>query len=279
MLYMHNFPSLRALLDACINAQEAEPLGRYSRKSGDSADQWAGASWEDACQLAVTGDKQLGAIIRQTSDRLVRRLSTRVQRPRWVYAEEGSAWDLPRVLDGDLSQWWAQSPRPETRTGARTVTVGVDLATSAGVSTDTMRKRGIAVAGLVRCFDLARVRAQVVVLDCTCRGKYKSVTRAIIKQASQDIDYDILGYVIAHPSMMRRLILSLQESYPTEERLRMGYTGTGGYGTPDQDPPAEVTKGIDIFVKASHLYDSDLLTDPEKWVLDQLAKQGITIRR
>jgi len=241
-------------------------------------------TFEDAVKLARDGWPEVSAEIERLASRITAGVLQHVERPEVFFGYEGVQYDVGRLLDGEPEHWQYWSPVEETLRGSgRVCRILYNVAISGGIDGSIIRARGAAVGALCRALDYVGIRAEVTITDGTggTAPNAQGFVNVTLKQADQDIDYPVFAYAIAHPSTLRRLVFSVQETFPATIRANYGFGNPYGsfYGYP-ADLPAAERAAYDIHVDSAMLGDAQW-TKPESaiaWVLGKLAEQGVTIR-
>jgi hypothetical protein len=96
-------------------------------------------------------------------------------------------------------------------------------------------------------------------------------TTCKLHDSNQPLDIDNVMFALAHPSMLRRLVFSVQEQSEFQRNQRA--TRGGGYGTP---APLGLGKVIDFDVTVERLQHTDsIVTSPLEWIVDKITGLGL----
>jgi hypothetical protein len=271
-------------VDVALNGT-TDAKERYSRNIGDS--DWSGTrTWEEVKPLCLNGWPEVAERIEKLSSRIQAVVSQHINRPEVSYAYEGLDYDIGRLLDGEPEHWLTWNESDEIVTGHKTVCrILYNICVSSGISTESMIAKGAGIAALVRALDYAGIRAEVVLYSAVVgdplHKKDEKADRAIVmttvKQAGQDMDFPTFSYAMAHPSVFRRLVLSIEEQAPRHIRQQYGFEG-GYYGYP-ADTTIDESAKYDIHIGRSY-YGEPQWSDTDAtvaWVLTQLKAQGVSI--
>lgn len=263
--------SFDSFLDFVQFAQDnPNPLESQSSSAG-----WAGsASLEDAVNIAKHGymevRPQVDALFDDISERIADRLDMRFQT---TLNYTGAVVDMGRFVLGDPECMLDYVPETAD-TMNRVVRILVNISASSGVSADEIRRRGVAVAALVDTLHKMGMGMELWVEDALKAGvNYGSrfATRCKIHDSSQMMDIDSLMFALAHPSMLRRLVFSVQEQSP-KAREQGAYSG-GGYGRPNELHSHDLD--ADVKIERLQSGEGDIIKDPVGWVLSTVSGLGI----
>ncbi len=194
-----------------------------------------------------------------------------------VYDVEGLALDVGRFVNGEPEMWMTLVDTDEERETWQPsiLRITCNISASGAVGTDTFMARGVAVLALVSLLEARNVRCQIEIVDGT-RGS-DSVTNfhiVTIKEASEPIQLDQIAFMMAHPSVLRRLFFRAMEYDPVEIRKACMNFRSTSYGTPEDLPEeyrGEVYCGR---MFSSRDWDSSFTV---AWIKQQLKAQGFTI--
>lgn len=214
-----------------------------SRRPGDK---WHGASWSEALNMARTDGyrdaiPEADRFSQAVSDTIItERLATTFE-PVWEVT--GSEVDMGRYLSGLPENMIEATPMRISRAG-RAVRIAVPVAYRYNISADVIMRRGAAVMALVDV--LARAQHPLEIwAGCAVAPTYRriglrGVTMVKVQEANAPLDMGRIMFALAHPTMLRRLIFSLQEQKSQTIRQRFGFTSNGGYGMPQGLEPSDL---------------------------------------
>lgn len=229
LTYVWTYDSLDELVRAAESEPTYTPTTSSSRKVRD--DEWAGGSWDDAVALARDGWVETLPMVADTFDAI-----GSADRPVFgvVHDVSGSEVDIARYCAG-VPECMADVP-PIPR-AAPMVTFVCPVTYSAGVTVDRIIARGLAVVGALEELRIQGVTVRVFagaaqhLSDHPGKGPARSVYLAEIADTRQAYDPARVTYACAHPSMLRRLIFSLEERSGSAMDKAKSY----GYGMPTFD--------------------------------------------
>jgi hypothetical protein len=163
--------------------------------------------------------------------------------------------------------------------GKGVVTIMLNIAASNNVPTDVITRRGAAALTIVDVLEDMGFRCEVRFGQAvkpsgygTTRDDFYEVA-TVLKHAAQAVDLDTLAFALAHPSMLRRIIFSVEENEEEAIRYRFGFTKElGGYGY-----PAEMRSLDDVDMLFPHLNysEKERFKNDDKtvnWVTEQINK-------
>lgn len=255
-----------------------------SRRSASYGDYFTNTkTWEDAVKLATFGWTGIGDAISNLSDSLVKHLSQYILIPETRYAQEGAILDVARWLDGEPEHWMIRDESESTNTGNRVAHVVYNMSASAGVSTEAMKAKGAAIAALVRLLDFSGIRTELDVISVVGYSYYDGCDacefRVHMKSASQDLDYDLMAFALAHPSMFRRIGFSILESFPKPLAEKYRFTERGHFSYPC-DYSSDLANKYNVYIGSSMAGEPywQSTEDVQEWILKQLTKAGVNLK-
>jgi len=163
--------------------------------------------------------------------------------PRAVFSEAGEEPDISRYLanepDNMIDYEWP--PRPN----GKLIELIVGVSQSAGVSSESIMRRGAVIAAVVKRLQTNGYSVGLTAAEASVSDLYESQKVEYyvpIMRPGADLDIDALVFATAHPSFLRRLLFAVSEQEPQHIRTEMGFYIDGGYGRPSDlefVPPAE----------------------------------------
>lgn len=151
--------------------------------------------------------------------------------PTVTYDVAGAFPDIPRAVAGDPACF---ADRGADDCARPVITVMVNIVSSAGVSVDVIRNRGLAILTAIDNAEARGIRVEIIgayAAHSLGRGATDLITWPL-KSADSPVDLDRLTFALAHPSMGRRLLFAVREGDPRYAAI--GLTST--HGTPDEVP-------------------------------------------
>jgi hypothetical protein len=270
------FDSLSDLLMAAT-APSPCPQDARSSHNHDQEQSWdLGVGFAGAARLAESGWPEGAQKAREYSDALFAKVSAKMTKNVFLFADEGMTWDLSRVVANEAECWVARHEVEGEAEGPRYIRLVVNVAASSGIDAAVLLARGAVTAALVELLEYAGHRCEIVVAHAI-NSKRRFTTQTTVKRFSEPLDMASVAYAVAHPSLFRRLIFSIYESLPTEqERREVGVHG-GSYGFPVD--MADDERG-DIYLPCSFLDGSvpwQHAPSAVAWITYQLKRQGVTL--
>lgn len=229
-------------------------------------------SYSDAVQLAYSGWLEVAERCRKYSAGLFDRVSTLIERHDIRYDVTGSGLDVARYLEGEPECWQNFEPVLVESPSSTIVRICFNGTVSAGISGEVIESKGAAIAALVELLEFAgrRVELSAVFSNSSRRQRESDTLVLTVKTAEQPLDMPRIAYVLAHKSMLRRLMFAYWEGQPIYKIVG------AGFGVPRDYKPATA----DIYIPQSTYRDIqwDNPAKAEKFILDQLQAQGITLQ-
>lgn len=244
-------------------------------------------SYEEALELAERGWAEGRDLALEMSQPIINKLVQFIERPDLVYDVEGNGFDIGRFCAKDPEcAIRFENEIVEVPAVPRLIRIVNNNLASGGVSKEVLTARGAAIAALVELLEFAGNRVQIVnivhgaglngsVDEC---GFMHTVT---IKEFDQPLDMGRVIFALAHPAMMRCLGFRVAELASAQAQEDIGY----GYGNVILNENTDFLKDYnltpDIFFTGAHLHDRQWENEgtAQKWVLDNLEKQGVKINR
>lgn len=194
---------------------------------------WAGCEHSEALAMASGAGysdvlPEVERIVARVTDTVAADLFQTSFQSTWDVA--GAEVDMGRFLAGEPECMIESTPVRISRQG-RAVRIVVPVAVHSGISPDVIMRRGAAVMALADIL----ARAQHPLEVWTGHGIHaKSKDRLLymieVQRANEPLDPGRLMYALAHPSMLRRLVVGLEEHESASVRRDFGVHSGGGYG-------------------------------------------------
>lgn len=262
--------SFDSLYDIVRYAQ-SNPTPKSSDQKGMS--EWAGSeSLSDAIGLALNGwheirpsvDKLFGDVESHINNVLESKFQT-------FHNYSGHVVDMGRYVEGDPECMLDYVDVPQAGMG-KVVRILINITASSVIDPEDIKRRGVAVVALIDTLHKMGVGMELWIED-SIRGSNdgkKHATRAKIHDSESMMDIDSLMFALAHPSMLRRIIFSVQEQSKTAKG--QGANG-GGYGTPTALHSTDLCADVTI----ERLQDGygDIVRNPVGWVLSTVRGLGL----
>jgi hypothetical protein len=243
---------------------EASQSGKWSFTHTDNL--------AEACDLALKGwdecRPQVDALLSDLQDRI-----NNVMSDHYVVNHDvsGADVDMGMFMAGEPECMLQFVSEPQARMG-RVVKVLVNGVTNASTNKDNIIKRGVAVLALVNTLHLMGVGIELWFESCVNGTDGRSYSTCVkLHDSSQPLDIDNVMFALAHPSMLRRLVFSVQERSKTQVKQNAKQGRGYGYCT-----DLNLHKFIDFDVKVERLSYSDQTTDnPLGWIVDKVTGLGL----
>jgi hypothetical protein len=235
-----NFVSRYTYSEYMEKATKGEPVegslsatkGRASRSLTDHFAGFSGTdSFEHAVKLAEEGWTEGREFMGQIVDKLDHITTKLVTRPETVLDVTGDYVDVAVYLEGIpecMVQW------QEVETTKRVARIMVNGSVSSGTSKEVIKWRGATVLALIDRLEAQGIRVELDLINNVVRGGHSSTTFVTLKEASEPLHLDRLAFHLAHPSSLRRLMISLKETRGKEEVQCIEYYDGKTYGTPSR---------------------------------------------
>lgn len=244
------------------------------RHGGGHGDGWAGTdTFEEALELAHSGDVKQFKTIEKEARLLLDSLSANIERQDTIYDVEGRNIDIARFVDNEPECWMDFTPTSKKSIVEVTVCIGGNCS----VTAETLRRKGMASMILVQLLELNGYRVGVTIAETTQRSDAEFVTLARVKEPNQPMDGPRLAFAICHPASFRRLWFSIAETLTADECKRWGIRNDGGYGCSVEIP--KKYRGKVYIGPAEGAIHVETDKDMKEWVLQQAEKCGVKIKR
>ncbi len=201
--------------------------------------------------------------------------------PEVSYDVTGDQLDVGRYVAGEPEDFMTMTPA-EIEDTPKILHLVVNVCASAGISGDTLIRKGAAVVSLVDALEKHGKRLTVdVVASSSLRGRFgygsstrDAIVRIRVKESWDPVNLANLVYTLAHPSTLRRLMFRTWEHMSDEDRKTGGFYDGGGYGRVEELSNPE-DKG-DIYIEGMDLRLRTWHPDEAiPWLLSKLSDQGI----
>lgn len=267
------FPTLDAVVEY---ASKSVPTRNASRRTDAYFSSFAqSATFDDAVTLAHDGwmdlradiDAKVSTIREDVASVTVNRIARR-------RAIAGGSVNVPRMLMGDPRCMTRNRIEPAPKNG-RVVKVAINGCVSHAVSTDRIVKRGAAVVALVEAIHLAGCNAEVWVTFPNRVNGHLHHLKVCVKSAEQPLDVNALTFAIAHPGMLRRIVIGAWEQERAKIRAHFRFYDRKGHGC-----TARYDSGIDmsdwhVTVDTPLGMSERIEEDPAGWLRGELLGLGL----
>lgn len=231
--WFDNIASFAAYADETSQGFNGGSYGIASSRRNPTSEWFGKCSYEQAQELSRSGWSE-GA---QKVDDLMDKVDDHIRavipmtRSRLVPAMVGARVNVPAFLAGHPKQYIHQIKADGS---TRTVRIAMLLSASSSVEADTMIRRGVAVAAVVRALEARRVRCEVIgSFDNTGMdwAQPRLKIAVCIKKAADKLDPGAVAFALAHPAFYRRLGFAMWEGACQLNKGNM----PGGYGSVPMD--------------------------------------------
>jgi hypothetical protein len=239
-------------------ATEADAVSFCKRNylSGYEADRhWnAGVGWAESVRRTIEGDTSLVAQAQEWADKFEADVDD-AQRKTYVNAVSGSSVRVAAFLSGDAR---CMRKRVRDTAASRVVRIFVNIASSAGIASDALLKRGAAILGLVQALQARGVTARITLV----LNHESNANVYTIDVDTTPVDLSTAGFAMAHPAFARNIL------YPMLTAIEGSVSAWNGCGDGAKFM-SELLEPSDIYVPRPGLGDP-MMSDPEQWVRDRV---------
>jgi hypothetical protein len=211
------------------------------------------------------------------------KVGAKILRPVYTYAEEGDAFDVGRVCEGEPEAFLSAVNIVTDGPSNQLVSIVYNGAASDVVSSEVIIGRGAAAVALAALLEQAGSTVRIIAGWAVYGGhdyNMRTDLSVVVKDYGDPLMVDWIGYALAHPSALRRLSFAACEALP-KERFHKGLTTgvKGSYGRPC-NLEFETTDEQDNHVVFDHGSWGFQWSDPkyaENWIVEALEKQGVNL--
>ena len=221
---------------------------------------------QDTLRMAISGDTRLVA----KAEEAISKLDAIIETPRLVWEPNvaGAFCCVPDVLAGRPTNMRRMVHRPDERAP---ITIIANTASSAGLDTQTLAKRGT----VILAFVLALSRIRPVTLHQMSTGNGNDGETVVISQISTTpLDLATACYALTSCGFTRRIC------YAVKTKKHNGYTHHWPTGYNPTNPinynnALTLRLGLNpaqsLIIAGAHLHD-DLIVRPIKWITQQIKR-------
>lgn len=270
-----------SVIDLVAAARAPATIADTYRSSRVGTEKFTGtASFDEAVKLARTGWSGGSKTIESMRASIEELLRGSIPIPEVQYAVRGRKINMGRYLSGQPDCFVQMVDKGKMREASRPsiVTIVVAAACSGSVSADTILRRGAAMVVLIDTLERHRIRCHVKMADVRTTSLNAGRAEMLeyvttIKEPGDYVSLDKLAFWFAHPSALRRLMLSVSETEPDGVRRKFGLgRDMGRYGI-----PGSATDQGDIYldrILSATDWSEDLTF---AWLKKTLIEQGIVL--
>lgn len=190
----------------------------------------------------------------------------------------GSDVDMGAYLSGEPENMLEWEAAPISEQGIKIIVNG---SASASVSPRTIKARGAVIVATIHALQMLEIPVELWGVwtgrRYAGRKTYQAETRVRISRPGYELDIERVAFVLAHPSMLRRIVFSVWErEEPKAWRKAIGIEPDTGYGTPtDSNFGGE----HDIYLGKMYANEPQWLdtTLAVEWILNELRKLGVEL--
>ena len=231
-VFIDEFPTMDSFWKFCETAPNNEAFEGMHKSSKTGAERKAFTGTEtldEALDLFRNGYDAGAKAIRCDASGFSRQVQRAQVRNYYV----GACPNVPRAMQGlpDAMRQVYRVPQKQ-----RVVSVFYDASAHCGVGARDMQRAATLFYGAVNALERAGVRVEITVGEAVkftsndAKTKLLVSPAIVVKRASERADTGRLGFVLTHPSFLRRLIFKFTETCP---HITRDYReGCYGYGTP-----------------------------------------------
>lgn len=230
---VHSYPSLNAMMSLAVNGTSSmRNNDRYSRSANRS--DWYGATWSEAVKMTAHGDIEGARRLHKDVLEAVNNAVVYLPRLDPVYKLDEGRWiDVARFVKGEPECWGDMvESEPAPRKG---IAIIVNVACHAGVPANTIDKIGVVLGSSIlglqaQGYTVTLYAAQKI---SGYRGSDKwthLLELAPVNPGGVPLDVAQMS-IILRPWFLRRVLFSLEETFPKD--VREAFDIGGGYGRPD----------------------------------------------
>lgn len=249
---------------------EVERLSRISesyKRQNRGGKGWYGTEdMADAFDKATNGWMEAETFGKTYSMPIVDRITNKITKEDISHDVEGAGIDIARFLDGEPECWQKFSEREDL--GYRVIKMVYNIACLSDVNFEDIQKKGAIVCSLIECMEYAGFRVELTVAmstDASYGVNPAHIDMLIpVKAADQPIDMAKLMFAVGNASVQRRLGFAIRECMPTDMIKKFDLPNSYGIS-------AESTEKGDVYLSHGIVPTKKI----ERWILDQLSKQGV----
>ncbi len=248
----------------------AEREAKDTRHLSKGTTEWDGkVTTAQALDMARRGNLSGVAVSDALMSRF-ERFAFETGRKAWLGDVTGSIPNVPAFIAGHPLN---MRRRHRQDSAAAPIAIVADLATSASLSTDQIRRRGAAILALVRI--LSARRPVELWAGCTLDGgrinPHREATHIYARIETSPLDLATAAHVMTHASFPRRLIYGIADTYNAPLDYPYGAHWNHRPHMSDIVAPAFTHTSETLIIPAISSLDESV-NDPEKWIEQRLAE-------
>ena len=230
---IRTFPSLGAMIDYVSGPCDVPAWDRKSHTVSPERTQFTGTkSWDEAMSITHRWDEGIARI-----DAMRVAISDADRAPRTTLRKSVAPpgrIDIGGIAAGDPAAGYLRRRQVMTvkRQQGKVIRVLVNTGCSAGVTTDTIMRRGAAILALVDMLEARGFRADIMgcapITAPRARASRIMEHRWIVKRPEERVSLAALAFGLAHPSMHRRVVFAARECESAADRTYFDIVRTMG---------------------------------------------------
>jgi len=267
--------SVEEFLDIAINGKShLSDAYRSSRRIEDGREEFAATkTFEEAKDMAINGWKEGCDKMKDVTAQIDCVVASKKLTTQVVYDTVGACPDVGRFLQGIPDSMMSFDP-VESNGSGKILSIVVNGTASGYVKCEEMIMRGAAICSLIQGFYEMGYSCEIFYVESLAGewgvGGEGFELRFPIKKSSDPLEIDRIAFMIANPSMLRRMVFSFDETLGKEIVDYFGFNSNGGYGSP-KEIPEDSDRG-DIYIPIIQGGDPcwSNFKKASEWVLEQL---------
>lgn len=238
---------------------------------------WAGTpNIDEAKRLFIEGWPQGVVEMRGMVEDIERVLLDKIPRPTTHRDVYGSDVDISAYMEGDPECMVDWRIEPQTDQGIRIIVNGTF---SAGISQRKIKARGAAIVAFLHALQMVDIPAEL--WGYWAVNNYDDAKHEVwvrISRPGYEIDIERVAFLLAHPSMLRRIVFAAWEREDQATRDRFGFRKDRGYGHVHNLGEDERSDG-DLYLPGMIFSDKrwDSAESSVEWILEELGKHGVEL--
>ena len=226
--------------------------------------------YAEAHKLATTGWRLGADAIKKFEKRID--LAGEVVKPEVYYDVIGEGGlDMGRYYSDEPECFMDWRDSPDT-TFSRQIKMCVNISAAAGVSTESITRRGAATIALIEALETAGIRVELEAVKINEQAfSSKSIyIRMPLKSADNTLVADTVAFALCHPSSNRRIGFSLTHMCGSIGQCiaASGYGGTSSF-----KPECDIFLG-----RLEHTSNFNSDDDAIAWITSELTKHGVELK-
>ena len=232
-----------------------------------NSDNWAGGLSPDrAKDFLLTGDPSQVAKSDEYMERLESLIKIDTHAMQWRDSVAGAFPNIPAYISGHPL---AMRQRVRNASEFAPLAIVVDTVISAGISEETIQKRGSTILALVRL--LGAVRPLELYVCAGMGARSGGAHWYFAKINTNPLDLASAGFALCHPSFPRGVCYETARTHQDKFDGRWPYHNAGPVAEFHTVCKQWLPHIEEFLALPGAYYDDPAVTDPEKWIREQLA--------